>query len=311
MRSPRYLSPTSLGLFYADRDQFFYQYMCDPRPARPPQTDAMSVGSAFDAYVKAYLYKNLVGKGNPAFEFETLFETQVEPHNRDEARRAGLETFEAYKSLGALADLMLDLDGCVGEPKFETAIEGIVQYQVGAVPFLGKPDIFFITKNGARVIFDWKVNGYYSKTPPSPKQGYINKLPGRDMHKSVLLHEHHKFRINVNAPMETVDASWANQTSIYAWLLGEAIGEKFIVAIDQICVNQRNQPRTFQVAQHRTFVSEGHQINLFESAVRAWMQIQSGHLYEQMSLEDSKARCELLMRSHQIVANDPDFAAVM
>lgn len=311
LRMPKYLSPTSLGLFYHDRDQFFYQYLCDPRPPRPPQTDAMSVGSAFDAYVKSYLYKTLVGKGNPAFEFETIFEAQVEPHNRDEARRAGLETFEAYKLHGALADLMLDLQGCIGEPKFETTIEGIVEHQIGAVPFLGKPDIFFVTKNGARVIFDWKVNGYYSNSPPSPKAGYVNILPGRDMHKSCVLTEINKFRVNVNSPMEHVDASWANQTSIYAWLLGEAVGEKFIVAIDQIVVNRKKTPRDFRIAQHRTYVTEAHQQGLFDSAVKAWMQIQQGHIFDNMSLEDSKNRCELLARSLQVVQKDTAFMDLM
>jgi hypothetical protein len=311
MRLPKYLSPTSLGLFYHDREQFFYNYLCDLRSARPPQTDAMAVGSAFDAFVKSHLYKLLVGKGNPTFEFETIFEAQVEPHNRDEARRAGQETFDAYKHHGALADLMLDLNGCVGEPKFETTIEGIVEHQIGAVPFLGKPDIFFVTKKGARVIFDWKVNGYYSNTPPSPKPGYLNKLPGRDMHKSCLLSEINGFRINHNSPLETVDPSWANQTSIYAWLLGEAVGEKFITAIDQICVNKRNSPRTFTVAQHRTYVTEGHQQNLFESAVRAWMQIQQGHIFETMTLEQSQARCRTLTESLKVVSGDKAFNDLM
>jgi hypothetical protein len=311
IRMPKYLSPTSLGLFYANREDFFMQYMCDPRPKRQPQTDAMAVGSSFDAYVKSYLYQKLIGKGNPAFDFETIFEAQVEPHNRDEALRAGKETFEAYKSHGALADLMLDLNGCVGEPKFETTIEGIVEHQVGAVPFLGKPDIFFVTKHGARVIFDWKVNGYYSNTPPSPKPGYIAKLPGRDMHKSCILSEINRFRINHNSPMEHVDASWANQTTIYAWLLGEAVGEKFIVAIDQVCVNKRNTPRTFVVAQHRTYVSEGHQQALFNSAVQAWMQIQMNHLFENMTLEESKNRCKLLQQSYEASMRDTAFAELM
>lgn len=311
MRMPKYLSPTSIGLFYSDRDAFFFQYMCDPRPKRDPQTNAMAVGSAFDAFVKSYLYKLLVGKGNPAFEFETIFEAQVEPHNRDEARAAGQLVFDEYKKHGALADLMLDLNGCVGEPKFETTIEGIVEHQIGAVPLLGKPDIFFVTKEGARIIFDWKVNGYYSNWPPSPKAGYVSILPGRDMHKDCMLQNIKGFRCNIGKPMEMVDASWANQCSIYAWLLGESVGERFIVAIDQIVVNMKKTPRDFRIAQHRTIVSEGHQQALFESAARAWQQIQSGHLYESLSLEESRARCETLVASMDVMKNDREFASLM
>jgi hypothetical protein len=40
------------------------------------------------------------------------------------------------------------------------------------VPLFGKPDVFFMNAEGAHVVFDWKVNGYCSKSAVSPAPGY-------------------------------------------------------------------------------------------------------------------------------------------
>ncbi len=171
MRQPTYLSPTSVGIFYENREKFYMQYLCETKTPREPQTEPMAVGSAFDAFIKSWLVEKIKGK-DPAFQKESLFEAQVEPHNRDEAWRAGQTVFNAYSKQGALADLLLDLEGCVGQPRFEARIEAPVSKSgtFGDVPLLGKPDIYFITKLGARVIFDWKVNGYYSRSSVSPNR---------------------------------------------------------------------------------------------------------------------------------------------
>ena len=254
----------------------------------------MAVGSAFDAQVKSFLHEKLVGK-DPAFEFNTLFEMQVEPHNRDAARRAGQTVFEAYKRQGALADILLDMEGCIGRPRFETAIEDRVSAAslvIGDVPFLGKPDIFFIAKSGARVIFDWKVNGYYSKYNVSPKPGYVrirtmDKANGSS-YKSGMVMKKHGMDISISHPLEQVDETWANQLSIYAWLLGEAVGADFIVAIDQIaCGNDGFGGKNYRIAQHRTTVSATHQTQLFKKAHTAWYAIQSGHIFFEKSREES------------------------
>ncbi|MEX5591140.1 hypothetical protein, partial [Pseudomonas urmiensis] len=80
------------------------------------------VGSSFDAYVKAYLYKELVNKGDPKYEFEALFKEQVEEHNRGDqmvagrlcnARKDGEEVWKAYQKVGGLNDLMKDMTNCV------------------------------------------------------------------------------------------------------------------------------------------------------------------------------------------------------
>lgn len=302
MRMPKYLSPTSLKIFYENRDTFYTQYLCETRSSRPPQTQPMSVGSAFDAHVKSFLVERLLGK-LPEFEFDTIFTAQVEEHNRDFARAAGAEVFAAYQKQGALSDILLDLEGCVGRPRFETAIEGYVSavsILAGDIPLLGKPDIFFITKKGARVIFDWKVNGYCSNYNVSPKPGYVrlrtsNPKDNGKSHAKAMVMEHNGVKIAITHPLCTVDAEWAAQLAIYAWLLGEDIGSKFIVAIDQIaCGKDCFGSREFRIAQHRSLVTDKFQYALFEKAHKAWSAIQSGHIYFEVSREESDARCKTL-----------------
>lgn len=317
MRTIRYLSPTSLKIFYEDRDQFYTQYLCETRTPRFPQTEPMAVGSAFDAYVKSYMVEKLVGR-DPAFEFGTIFEAQVEPQNRDFARDAGRIVFEAYQKQGALADIMLDLVGCVGKPRFETAIEGHVTASslvLGGVPLLGKPDIFFITKQGARVIFDWKVNGYCSNYNMSPKPGYIrmrtaDRNNGKQHPKAMVMDEK-GVKISVAHPLDTVEKDWAAQLAIYAWLLGEDVGARFITAIDQIvCGKDALMNREFRIAQHRAVVSEDFQKATFKKAHEAWYLIQSGHIFDMLPRKESDLKCKHLDEMAQ-TPPDADFDAIL
>jgi hypothetical protein len=313
MRMPKYLSPTSLALFYQDRSKFYITYLCETRTPRDPQTEPMAVGSAFDAKVKSFLVERLIGK-RPEFEFDTIFNQQVEPQNRDAARAAGDEVFHHYCTLGAMADLLLDLEGCIGQPRFEASIEAPVTSQlvIGAVPFLGKPDIYFITKKGARVIFDWKVNGYYSAHNVSPKPGYIRQRTkdsknGRSHDKAMVM-DFNGVKISTMHPLCTVDKGWAAQLSIYAWLLGEAIGAQFITAIDQIAVGRDSlQNREFRIAQHRAVVTEKFQSDVFIKAHKAWHIIQSGHIFDQLTREESDRQCKMLDEMASMPP-DPAFA---
>ena len=67
----------------------------------------MSIGSAFDAFLKSHLHKVLFGGTDPRFELEAIFEEQVESHNRDWAKVHGEYVFNFYRECGALADLHL------------------------------------------------------------------------------------------------------------------------------------------------------------------------------------------------------------
>lgn len=308
MRKPEYLSPTSLDLFYKDREQYYMQYLSDNKLKKDAQTVPMAIGSSFDAYIKADLYKRLVNKGDTQFTFEALFETQVESQNRDVVRKDGEFLYKFYQSCGALTDLMLDMNGCIGEPRFETKIEGKIRLDLHDVPLLGKPDLYFITKDGARIVFDFKVNGFYSNHPHSPKPGYKRCRPTGEVHKNYWPHKHNGYEVNVQQSFEDTDEMWATQLSTYAWLLGEAIGEKTILAVDQIACN--NVKKTYRVAQHRAIASRGFQEKTFRKYETMWKQIQDGHIFDDLPREESDRKCKLF-DSVSTVLQDPESKACL
>lgn len=327
MKKMQYLSPTGLKLYNNDKDAFFMNYLCEQRPMREPQTQPMSIGSAFDAYVKSYLHEHLFGKGNdPKYDLQSIFEAQVEPHQRDWAFQHGKYVFEQYKQAGCLADLMLELTKATGEPRFEFEIKGAVSgyregvsSEIAEVVLLGKPDVHYVNADGQSVVLDFKVNGYCSRTAPSPLSGYLRmRSAGKTnygMHKNCVPMRVGGMIINVADYLENlggiVGLDWANQLSIYAWLLGEPVGSEFIVAIDQVvCDASKGGLPSIRFAEHRCRVSAPHQRKLFCHAVEVWEICQSDHFFREMSLEESQARCALL-ESMTNTQPDPAFDQMM
>lgn len=295
----QYLSPTSIAKWHENPDEFYLWYLAPVRPPKIPQTQPMAVGSAFDAFVKSYLYESLIGK-NPQFERTTLFEAQVESHNRDGAFKAGEYCFKEYLKSGALADLMIELQSAVGEPRFEIEVKGVINgYREGVsitregVMLLGKPDVFFINSQGAHVILDWKVNGYYSDHGASPMSGYVkirNDPKNSGCHKDCWPMMHNGILINGGQYLENLNADWARQLSIYGWVCGCQVGEEIIVAIDQLAC----RGGLIRVANHRLRVSAVHQWKIFIDAQRIWEIVHSDHIFRDLSKEESIGRCNLL-----------------
>ena len=164
MRIPKYLSPSSLSKFESDRRTFYTRYLCEIKTPKPPQKDYMAVGSAFDAFTKHEIHKDIFGttatKGTP-YERDVIFEAQVEEFVRDITRERGEDLFAQYIECGAYGALRADIADSPFAPEMEFTVEG----EVCGVPLLGKPDLRYITKMGVHVICDWKVNGSTSKTP--------------------------------------------------------------------------------------------------------------------------------------------------
>lgn len=270
----KYLSPTSLALFERDRREFYLRYVVGV--AKMPQTKPMAVGSAFDAYVKATLVKKLFGTATIKgvdYSLDALLAAQVDPQNLDWARAAGLDVMSLYTNTGALADLVLELEAAIEAPRFEFTISGTISGTVGAVPFLGRPDLSFKTAYEP-VILDWKVNGWMSASPPSPCPGYLKcRTLGKSSkaHKDTIASAVQGFVINIGARLEDVNTDWAAQEAIYAWLLGTPVGTPFIAGIEQIV--GRNRVSTLRMRVGREF-----QLGLFERAVVAWKIIQSGDI---------------------------------
>lgn len=302
----RPLSPTGVSLFEQDQDAFYLKYLAKVKPERSLQTQPMAVGSAFDAFVKSYLYQRLVGE-NSAYEREALFEAQVEPHQRDWAKAAGEHCFLFYRDSGALDQIIRELRGGIGKPRFEFEISG----EIEGVPLLGKPDIFFMSKEGARVIYDWKINGYCARSVISPMKGYLRLFPGNKQHKDCAPMVVKGVEINVAEFLEDLNPDWARQLSMYSWLLGEQVGSQFIIAgIDQIACKP-GIPPALRVANHRLRISEEYQVGLMDRIKQIWEQVHSDHFFRNLTEEESNVRCLMLEQQAETLANDPEFDALL
>lgn len=297
MRIPKSISPSALARFEKDREDYFFTYLCEDRPEREPQSPPASVGSAFDAYVKAELIKDVLGK---PCEFENLFETQVEPQNRDFAREAGAHVMESYVSCGAYIDLVEMMKEAQEEPQFEFDANTVVD----GIPIAGKPDCRFVHKLGAHVVLDWKVNGYCGKSGTSPAKGYALCVdgkgwpkPSRSHNKSHSLYKPREFMgLEINEfNMEQVSIDWADQLSLYGWMMGEEVGsDKLVVCIDQVVAKPNGEKPLLRVAAHRCQVSPAHQQGLLQRLRVMWEATQTGHVFTDLSEEDSREKCEEL-----------------
>ena len=310
MRTPKYLSPTSVKLYYQDTEEYYMRYISDFKPPRFPQTKPMSIGSAFDAYAKSYLHRQLFGKNSDErFVLETIFEEQVEEHNRDWAWEHGRLVFEQYKAAGCFADLMLELNQAIGDPRFEISIQDTITTDIGDIPLLGKPDIFFINSLGARVVYDWKVNGYCAARLTSPMKGYVRLRTRKEggwnlkQHPRCVATTFKGIMINAAMFLEDGNRDWADQLTIYSWLLGEPIGsEEVIFGIDQITGPEDG----LRFATHRLRIRPEHHYHLVDLIQVVWDSIQRNHIFRDMTVDDSRARCGLLDTIAQKDDMEPD-----
>lgn len=334
MRRPLFISPSALSTFEKDRQEYFMRYLSDVRPPSMPQTEPMSAGSAFDAYAKSYIHSKLFGKGHrdaPKYDLDTIFESQVESRNRDFARKAGAYCFERYQNSGALADLMLELNKSVDEPRFEFEVKGVIQGNResvtgihGGVPLLGRPDIRFVNSEGAHVILDWKLNGFCGKYNLSPMPGYVmlredcggvSNWYRKGQHKDCVLIRHRGMEINAGSYLEQHDESWASQLATYGWLLGEEVGIEIIVGIDQIVCNGKERdgngfPR-LRVASHRSRISSKFQYDLLTRYEKLWAILSKPddqmHFFEELSFEESQRQCaNLNSRTNMMIDGESD-----
>jgi len=333
MRRPKYLSPTSIDKFEELPEEFYLQYLADERPPKFPQTLPMSVGSAFDAFIKSYYHRHLFGENNdPKFSREAIFEEQVEPHNRDWAWHAGEYAFEAYRTSGAAVDLLVELQHAQGTPRFEFTL----QADLFGVPLLGKPDVYFLNREGQPIVLEWKVNGFCANYNKSPAKGYVRvrdgwkfdrAKPSRGVgsaHKNAHVIKVDGILINVATTMEEVDKKWAAQLSTYAWLMGADVGSDFICAIDQLCckpdgskncevTQQFGSERTgpsiklvevqqplIRVAEHRCKISKTFQESVRDRYINLWDIINDGEdwIFRDMPKEESQRRQGMLDQMH-------------
>lgn len=304
MRIPKSLSYSALSLFEKNPEEFYIRYLAQKPAPRLPQESPMAVGASFDARVKAALHEALFGAGSdPQFEFETIFESQVEPQCRDFALEAGRHVFECYKLTGAYDELLTLLRASVQRPRFEFKLDGTI----AGAPFTGKPDCRFVLDYGqgpVHCILDWKVRGYCSKHGASPSKGYMlcrdaytcekpSRSHGKE-HPNYLAMNHRGLTINAGY-LETCSDEYADQLCVYGWLLGERPGDENVVCmIEEIVAKYTGEKPLLRVANHRGRVKADYQMKLMERVARAWQAVASGHVFTTMTREESDARCQVL-----------------
>jgi len=314
MRIPKHISPSAYMLWAKDEDEYVLRHLTDNRPPYTKQVLAASVGSSFDAWVKSNLHAALFGPGaDPQFEFATIFESQVEPHNRDEARRMGLHCFDNYVETGAYDELLELMKNAKSAPKFEFLCKG----EVDGIPLLGYPDCQFVMENGLHIILDWKVRNYCSKYSASPVKNYRICWDGIGWPKKSRSHEkpHKGYKpfdfkgLEIDETyMELADKEWATQLSIYGWLLGEEPGdENVVVCIDELVSKSRkpeNDTPLLRVANHRARVSKAFQLQLLNNIKCLWERVQSGHVFGNMTREESDAKLAMTEKRAIGLASD-------
>ncbi|MHB9044465.1 MAG: hypothetical protein ACYC35_00865 [Pirellulales bacterium] len=303
MRKPTYLSHSSLTLWGKDKEEFYIKHLAETRAPRIAQEVYMSVGAGFDAYAKSALHERLFGKGADAqFDFQAIFEKQVEAHNRDFALEAGKYIYDCYVYTGAFDELLAMLQKSKEPPRFEFEVKGVLR----GVPVVGKPDCRFVHECGCHVILDWKVKGFCSKYGASPSKNYRlcrdaygppHKKSQSDNrpHKNYVPYDHHGLEIN-KFYMEASNEEYADQICMYGWLLGEQIGDEEVVCcIDEIVAKYMPEGKPLlRVAHHRARVSNAHQTIVLNRAVDCWDAITSGWIFRDMSRQENDEKCQHL-----------------
>lgn len=298
-RSPDYLSPSALALFEKNPDGYFVRYLCPIKQPRDPQTDPMSVGSAFDALVKNRISVDLWGHERTEadeFRIRDLVVKQCEPHTLPESLRIACILFEQYRECGAYDQLMEVINVSAERPRMEFDVVGTV----GGVPLLGKPDLHFHTALGGHVITDWKVSGSCSKCGVSPQQGYMiardchGSRTHMQPHKKFVRESHHGMFVN-KVPMNETTDYWADQLCTYAWALGEKVGSQdFACRIEQLAVRPGFKTKCVV---HQALVDETYQYELLARYQRCWQAVQENHIWQDLTKSESRQRGDSIIRS--------------
>lgn len=274
----KFLSPSALSIWLRSKDEFYIKYLAKERPPKIKQTKPMSVGSAFDAFVKSHL-SSLLGVGD--FDREALFDKQVEPHNRVFAWGAGQHCWNSYKDCGAFVRLQRYL--AIAD---DIRMEFTDRATISGVPLLGIPDLVFMI-DGLLINFDWKVTGYCSSSA-SPTRGYTD-YGLRGAHKDCMLTYRGDLVLNGENYLEKVNPNWGRQLCTYGWLAGLPVGSEMVVMIHQLVCRD-----TIQVATHCCEISSEFQQSTMDAYIELWDCISSGHIFKELSRSESDERCLVL-----------------
>ena len=299
MRTVKAISPSSLHTFETDRELFYSRYLSEAPRVWQSQSAPAIVGSSFDAMVKCKLYRDLFGNtGGGEYRTEAMFDRQCENVElRQWAWYAGQWVFECYKDYGLYHELLMELSKSDVDPKFEFSATG----EIEGVPIKGKPDLWY--KRDVGVTYDWKVNGYCTKSAISPKKLYRRcrdcwpkgiakptRGGGQPRAHPKYVETEYKGHLIGEHCMSHSDKRWADQLCIYELMQGEP----GVVGIDQIACKPGDDKPLIRVAQHRCRISDEYRESVITRLKSCWEIIQSGHIFDDMTREKSDSCCEVL-----------------
>lgn len=286
MRKPEYVSPTQFFLWKQDREEYFKRYLSNRRFEKEEQTIHMGIGGAFDYQIKKKLCEQ--------FGMEFKIKDWCDNENiREKAQAEGERILKFYIESGAYTALLSEI---AKQYRYEFSISGIIEGKTtlidgamcaASVPLAGRPDAAFLSPGGRQVILDWKVNSWLSARTASPKAGYIDLFPVRKAHRDAMPLMQDGIMMN---GCGCSHADWMTQISIYGWLIGSPVGEPIVGAIDQI-VGHSGAAR---MAKHRFLIGTDFQLNLFRDLVAMWEKISQGLIFDDLSANENRSRCEAL-----------------
>lgn len=268
MRKPLYISPSSFFSFTQDPIKHYVRHYSDTPAGRQPATIHMAMGSAFDAFVKAQITRDL--QVSTKFDLITLYEEQVPEEFREELWPKAAFLLEEYKSCGAYGVAVEDMSLANLEPRFEFDVKA----KILGVPIFGKPDAFYHNRRDVPVILDWKVNSFLGGRN-AKKAWYVMDHQNGCSHPRVTVKSNNGLPVVTNKYLENVDKSWAFQQFIYAIGLGCEIGDEFITSIDQIT----GGPSFYT---YRCHLSRLFQINAAKELKQMWEDLQSGYVFRRL-----------------------------
>lgn len=300
MDSISFVRPSSLNAWLYNTKDFVKNWI--GTGGRSEQTLAMSIGSGFDSLVKGDLITDLGNPDGMIFADQQFRESVYFPNQAIIRPEAEL-LLSKYKECGAYSELLGYLKESDIVPRFENKLRRDITFNGSTVRLGGTPDIYYTNGNPKLlVVFDFKVRGYYSSAKQSPKKGFYQDFPGRNMYNYGKIGEINGIKYCDTFKFDEVDENWARQMTMYAWMLGVPVTQPYLIVLHELLCDRTNFTNNkpdlkLRVAEHRSVVSPIFHEKTFYSCKQMQYCIDNDHWFLEMNKKDSQARVEMIKGS--------------